>query len=132
MRGVRAAAAAAAAVAVGLVAARLQGGGAGAEAARLEVMRQERDARSEYLHRLVTEFVRGRLSLAEAVDLLLDAGRSYPDWLETLDRQYPDAPDRRARVARTLVAGVRAESDRGSGAAGRVAAEYAGMTAGPH
>ncbi len=137
MRGVRAAAVAVAAVAVGVATAQFQAvGGEAAEAARLDALRRDRGAWSEYQHRLVTELVRGRISLAAAVDLLLDASGICPDWLETLDCQFPDVPGRRARVARTLVAGVeseaQAEPKRGSGAAGRVVAEYTGMTAGPH
>jgi hypothetical protein len=73
------------------------------ESARLDAVRRSETDQSEYQQRLVTELVLGRLSLADAAGCLLEANRTRPGWLDTLEAIFPDDPGPQARAARTLV-----------------------------
>ncbi len=81
--------------------------------------------RSDYQQHLASEVAAGRLPLAAAARLLLDANRDRPLWEAGLDKAYPELPDRLARIARVLLTSIDDES-----AAVRAWAEFDAMLAG--
>lgn len=78
--------------------------------ARLDDDIRELRERSVYQRQLAAEVAAGRLALAAAVELLGEANHDRLNWDAGLDQAFPELPDRRARIARVLVAAVEGET----------------------